>query len=733
MDHLFRQRRISVPKRTSELVALIAVSCTLFLFLHTRDLSTKLRRMEGRLNDDVTAFNHLTDSKCYSTSELVALIAVSCTLFLFLHTRDLSTKLRRMEGRLNDDVTAFNHLTDSKCYSTSELVALIAVSCTLFLFLHTRDLSTKLRRMEGRLNDDVTAFNHLTDSKCYSTSELVALIAVSCTLFLFLHTRDLSTKLRRMEGRLNDDVTAFNHLTDSKCYSTSELVALIAVSCTLFLFLHTRDLSTKLRRMEGRLNDDVTAFNHLTDSKCYSTSELVALIAVSCTLFLFLHTRDLSTKLRRMEGRLNDDVTAFNHLTDSKCYSTSELVALIAVSCTLFLFLHTRDLSTKLRRMEGRLNDDVTAFNHLTDRIETGLAGYASAQEHKEALEAIRRHTGAERKKPQRTLEAEPEDAQEEMEQYLEEIVPEPWELNNTARAGMELLFFNRVPKVGSQTFMELLRRLAARNQFGFHRDAVQRVETIRLAPADQQVLASIVTAHAPPASYIKHVCYTNFTRYGYPSPIYVNVVRDPVERVISWYYYVRAPWYYVERKRAFPDLPLPDPAWLKKDFETCVLSGDRECRYVQGETHEGIGDHRRQTLFFCGHEPQCTPFNSVEALQRAKRVVEEQYAVVGVLEDMNSTLLAFERYIPRFFSGASKLYWEELNTFNRINRNAFKPPVSEAVKNMVRANFTREIEFYEFCKQRLHLQLKALREPGVTLPVSQRVKRRAVKRFRRV
>lgn len=53
--------------------------------------------------------------------------------------------------------------------------------------------------------------------------------------------------------------------------------------------------------------------------------------------------------------------------------------------------------------------------------------------------------------------------------------------------------------------------------------------------------------------------------RMGFPSPIYVNVVRDPVERVISWYYYVRAPWYYVERKRAFPDLPLPDPAWLKK------------------------------------------------------------------------------------------------------------------------------------------------------------------------
>lgn len=39
--------------------------------------------------------------------------------------------------------------------------------------------------------------------------------------------------------------------------------------------------------------------------------------------------------------------------------------------------------------------------------------------------------------------------------------------LNNTQRAGIEVVFFNRVPKVGSQTFMELLRRLAMKNRFG--------------------------------------------------------------------------------------------------------------------------------------------------------------------------------------------------------------------------------------------------------------------------
>ena len=92
--------------------------------------------------------------------------------------------------------------------------------------------------------------------------------------------------------------------------------------------------------------------------------------------------------------------------------------------------------------------------------------------------------------------------------------------------------------------------------------------------------------------------------RFDLDMPIYVNMVRDPVERVISWYYYVRAPWYFVERKRAFPDLPLPNPNWLKKDFDTCVRRGDKECQYKEGDEREDFG---QLTEFFCGQEDECT------------------------------------------------------------------------------------------------------------------------------
>ncbi|KAG8296266.1 hypothetical protein J6590_060265 [Homalodisca vitripennis] len=85
--------------------------------------------------------------------------------------------------------------------------------------------------------------------------------------------------------------------------------------------------------------------------------------------------------------------------------------------------------------------------------------------------------------------------------------------LNNTAKARRQLVFFNRVPKVGSQTFMELLRHLSIRNNFAFHRDRIQRVETIRLAPAEQLGLATMIDQYSTPSVYVKHICFINFTQ----------------------------------------------------------------------------------------------------------------------------------------------------------------------------------------------------------------------------
>ena len=53
--------------------------------------------------------------------------------------------------------------------------------------------------------------------------------------------------------------------------------------------------------------------------------------------------------------------------------------------------------------------------------------------------------------------------------------------------------------------------------------------------------------------------------------------------------------------------------------------------------------------------------FGSRAALQEAMRAVEQQYAVVGLLEDWDTSLTVMERLVPRFFGGAADIYRGEL------------------------------------------------------------------------
>lgn len=43
------------------------------------------------------------------------------------------------------------------------------------------------------------------------------------------------------------------------------------------------------------------------------------------------------------------------------------------------------------------------------------------------------------------------------------------------------------------------------------------------------------------------------------------------------------------------------------------------------------------------------------------------------------------------------------------VNKNIYKPPTPEYIRHILTHNFTMEIEFYEYCKQRLYKQFLAV------------------------
>ena len=103
-----------------------------------------------------------------------------------------------------------------------------------------------------------------------------------------------------------------------------------------------------------------------------------------------------------------------------------------------------------------------------------------------------------------------------------------------------------------------------------------------------------------------------------------------------------------------------------------------------------------------------------------AKWHVEKYYSVVGIIEEMDLSLKVMERYLPKFFLNATAIYMKEIvsdlngDLIKKLSGTTLifnKNPLSKKVKEETRLNLMRhpvfklEYEFYEFVRQRLHIQ----------------------------
>ena len=86
-------------------------------------------------------------------------------------------------------------------------------------------------------------------------------------------------------------------------------------------------------------------------------------------------------------------------------------------------------------------------------------------------------------------------------------------------------------------------------------------------------------------------------------------------------------------------------------------------------------------------------------------------------MEEEELSLKLLEKYLPRFFARVFEFYYNEEgldeNHVQHGHRVANSNPLSKSVTNFTRQNllkspvFTLEYEFYDFIKQRLHMQAR--------------------------
>jgi len=96
-------------------------------------------------------------------------------------------------------------------------------------------------------------------------------------------------------------------------------------------------------------------------------------------------------------------------------------------------------------------------------------------------------------------------------------------------------LIFNRVAKTGSQSITQLLTKLEKRHDFQSQIIIESNVERLFEAPKILADFVAVVDRKSLTGSFafVKHVNFVDFDKYGAQwSPLYLNMVRHPVERV---------------------------------------------------------------------------------------------------------------------------------------------------------------------------------------------------------
>ncbi|KAL6471645.1 hypothetical protein MHYP_G00202950 [Metynnis hypsauchen] len=260
------------------------------------------------------------------------------------------------------------------------------------------------------------------------------------------------------------------------------------------------------------------------------------------------------------------------------------------------------------------------------------------------------------------------------------------------------VVIYNRVPKTASTSFTNIAYDLCSKNRYH-----VLHINTTKNNPVmsmqDQVRFVKNVTSwkEMKPAFYHGHVSFLDFTKFGVTKkPIYINVIRDPIERLVSYYYFLRFGDDYRPglRRRKQGD---------KKTFDECVAAGGSDC------APEKLW---LQIPFFCGHYSECWNIGSHWALEQAKYNLVNEYMLVGVTEELEDFVMMLEAALPRFFKGATELYRTGKKSHLRKTSEK-KPPTKESIARLQQsAIWKMENEFYEFALEQFQFaRAHAVRE----------------------
>eukprot|EP00045_Choanoeca_perplexa_P010819 m.112278 g.112278 ORF g.112278 m.112278 type:complete len:303 (-) comp15406_c0_seq1:70-978(-) len=169
--------------------------------------------------------------------------------------------------------------------------------------------------------------------------------------------------------------------------------------------------------------------------------------------------------------------------------------------------------------------------------------------------------------------------------------------------------------------------------------------------------------------SYDQHMGWLNFSLHDQPQPVFINLLRDPIEGAISQYYASLHHSPSANQYRA--SLPPEQRNW---SLNQCLEAG-RACQAYKLI----VNRLNSYSKYFCGYHPDCVRTGvdnvtlSAAGVARTIHNLHNEYLLVGITERYDDTLKLFKRLLPTYFSAV-----DENKPIPRRNRNPHRPKNEE-------------------------------------------------------
>jgi len=247
------------------------------------------------------------------------------------------------------------------------------------------------------------------------------------------------------------------------------------------------------------------------------------------------------------------------------------------------------------------------------------------------------------------------------------------------------VLVYNRIPKAGSTTLMTLAKQLSVENHFTmltpepyFNHDKLLR----SIFKAIQSEKRTLIVNHFffPELLYNDHVSY-------------MNMMRDPVNRTVSDFYYLRS-----KRRGKLAATYIDQHGDI--DIDECYFGKTEYSPICEIAANY-------QTSFFCGMEGHPC-HNDVQMKEALGLENIKQHYRVGIEERYEETLEMLELSYPSFFKGISSMY----QGLKKTSLNANEHPVASdrVIRRLKRLNDV-DYKMYSKANEILTLYLRTCKK----------------------